>query len=178
MKDALSRQIQNRNDYIFKLVPQYNCTEDGVLTAYQQTNFIQDGILFYNKESHYTLGLTPLCLLWKDSKVCRYWNEQLRKSLTMNLLVDENGNLKTLEDKVIDTSDEILKQYQVGDIVKAEIQLQYDQIVNVTVTQKTGRKFPDSFTRLMFHYYSNVKPITINNILSSLHEDVNDEEMI
>jgi snurportin-1 len=45
----------------------------GIQAAYSgEVPFQRDGLLLLNKEAHYTLGHTPLALLWKDAQCSRY----------------------------------------------------------------------------------------------------------
>eukprot|EP00300_Choanocystis_sp_HF-7_P040055 c6466_g1_i2.p2 GENE.c6466_g1_i2~~c6466_g1_i2.p2 ORF type:complete len:149 (+),score=24.15 c6466_g1_i2:584-1030(+) len=56
-----------QNPIPFFALPFAACTPDNLRAAYEQDlGFCKDGLLFYNKEAHYTPGTTPLSLLWMD----------------------------------------------------------------------------------------------------------------
>lgn len=62
-----------QNHFRFQPVPVFECNLAGLQTAYQGGfNYEKDGLLFYNKASHYTRGLTPLVLAWRDPKTSRF----------------------------------------------------------------------------------------------------------
>lgn len=59
--------------YRFQPVAFQDCTFDGLKAAYTgDFGFIKDGLLFYNKASHYTKGLNPLVLAWRDRATSRF----------------------------------------------------------------------------------------------------------
>jgi hypothetical protein len=66
-------ESQHRATWVrFRPVPAYDADEVGISAAAdpllsRETGIqTQDGLLFYAKEAHYELGLTPLVLSWKD----------------------------------------------------------------------------------------------------------------
>lgn len=61
------------NEFRFQPVPRQECTYEGLKAAYIGSfNFVKDGLLFYNKSGHYTKGLTPLVLAWRDRSTSRF----------------------------------------------------------------------------------------------------------
>lgn len=69
-------EVDAANDTPLRFVPlQYqDATVDAILTAYHYaaTHPFSDGLLFYHREGHYSLGTTPLVLQWKDSATSKY----------------------------------------------------------------------------------------------------------
>ena len=55
----------------------------------------RDGILFYLKQGHYAMDLSPLVLLWKDSHCSRFFASNEPTSVV--LLVKNKGVLTTHE---------------------------------------------------------------------------------
>jgi snurportin-1 len=62
----------------FRALPAYDADEIGVSAAADAFHsaeagiHVQDGLLFYAKEAHYELGLTPVVLAWKDHSTSRH----------------------------------------------------------------------------------------------------------
>lgn len=85
----------------------FSSDADGLASCYSQSmiqeasgsycsfGFIPDGLSFIHRESHYSLGLTPLLMLWKDAHCSRYLldtdikGQPLEKQqLTLQLLME------------------------------------------------------------------------------------------
>eukprot|EP00510_Aplanochytrium_minuta_P001810 CAMPEP_0184012312 /NCGR_PEP_ID=MMETSP0954-20121128/4330_1 /TAXON_ID=627963 /ORGANISM="Aplanochytrium sp, Strain PBS07" /LENGTH=359 /DNA_ID=CAMNT_0026292261 /DNA_START=90 /DNA_END=1166 /DNA_ORIENTATION=- len=63
----------NSNKFPLILVPKFNSDVSGIKKTYTQSfGYEKDGILFYNKVGHYSKGLSPLVLVWKDSNTSRF----------------------------------------------------------------------------------------------------------
>jgi len=65
--------VSQHNKYRFAPLPFREASPAAFSELYHPSNpkahgFLQDGFLFYSKQTHYVLGSTPLTLLWKDSK--------------------------------------------------------------------------------------------------------------
>ena len=55
------------NRHRFAVPPTHNCDASGLLAAYSApVPFTRDGIQFLAKDGNYELGVTPLCVMWKD----------------------------------------------------------------------------------------------------------------
>eukprot|EP00850_Spirogloea_muscicola_P012292 SM000079S22410 [mRNA] locus=s79:78003:79786:- [translate_table: standard] len=60
--------------YRFAPVPALAADRDGLWAAYAgPVPYARDGLLLYNRQAHYSLGLTPLALLWKDNQCSRFF---------------------------------------------------------------------------------------------------------
>ena len=61
-------------EYAFAPVGYFEASSAGILQAYQApAPYAKNGLFFAHREAHYQLGLTPLCLVWKDPACCRYF---------------------------------------------------------------------------------------------------------
>ncbi|CAI5492829.1 unnamed protein product [Closterium sp. Naga37s-1] len=65
--------------------------------------FTRDGLLFYNRHSHYTLGLSPLVLQWKDAACSRFVIDtdgagKIPEQQQVVLLLAADGSLVTSDD--------------------------------------------------------------------------------
>ncbi|ETV70621.1 hypothetical protein, variant [Aphanomyces astaci] len=100
LAETTASKVSNANPYAFEPVPAYECTLDGLDTAYSTTYpFTKDGLLFYCKAGMYTLGLTPLVLLWRDRHTSLYENQL---SIVLQVL-DDGVSCATLENVVLFT---------------------------------------------------------------------------
>lgn len=157
-----------------KLVPQFSCTKSGILEAYRYKDFVIDGLLFYNKESHYECGtVTPLVLLWKDENCCRYWKNILSSSTEqrVHFIVDNEGYLRTSDEKVIGkVKEEDVKKFELKpmDIVKVQLTIENESFKDLKLLSKAkGRYHADSWSKLIFYYNAPRKHITIDSLIAT-----------
>eukprot|EP00242_Pyramimonas_sp_CCMP2087_P014178 CAMPEP_0198218704 /NCGR_PEP_ID=MMETSP1445-20131203/70703_1 /TAXON_ID=36898 /ORGANISM="Pyramimonas sp., Strain CCMP2087" /LENGTH=394 /DNA_ID=CAMNT_0043895857 /DNA_START=64 /DNA_END=1244 /DNA_ORIENTATION=+ len=69
--------------YRFAILPACECSPAGLQEAYAApVPYVRGGLLFYNRESHYELGPSPLVLHWKDAQCSRWFID-----------TDRNGNV-------------------------------------------------------------------------------------
>eukprot|EP00271_Cylindrocystis_brebissonii_P022199 TRINITY_DN8408_c0_g1_i1.p1 TRINITY_DN8408_c0_g1~~TRINITY_DN8408_c0_g1_i1.p1 ORF type:complete len:246 (+),score=39.53 TRINITY_DN8408_c0_g1_i1:305-1042(+) len=80
------------------------CSADGLESAYSDTTpFQKNGLLFFNKHAQYTLGLTPLALLWKDACCSKYVIDtdplgRIPPQQLVTLVLEADGTLVTSDD--------------------------------------------------------------------------------
>ncbi|KAG5192681.1 putative snur portin-like protein [Tribonema minus] len=73
LAEAQVCDVSEWNQYRIRPVPCYDCHPQGLAAAYgDPVPYIRDGLLFVCKAGHYSLGTTPLVLLWKDEATTRY----------------------------------------------------------------------------------------------------------
>ncbi|XP_023529237.1 snurportin-1 [Cucurbita pepo subsp. pepo] len=188
--------------YKFSLVPVYTCDQNGFYAAYTgAAPYIKDGLLFYNKHSHYQPGNTPLALVWKDESCSRYVidtdsNRQVPSQQQVVLELQDDGKVTTSDDPPVDfgcldgnfieksgLSSGNLLRFAIGDggltIVDGRIQgadLQYVGKVN------GARAFADSYSKVMFQYAARHSPLKVDDLLTSInssndHREDGDTEM-
>jgi len=62
------------NEFSFASTPWYRADADGVRLAYAENIGVErDGLLFYHKEAHYDVGMTPLVLRWRDASTSAFY---------------------------------------------------------------------------------------------------------
>ena len=85
-------------DYGILPAPYFDADDAGIRRAYEGVMpFVRDGLLFYNKQGHYALGLTPLVALYKDASCTRYF-APADEGLFVVLAHDAaSGDLRTLD---------------------------------------------------------------------------------
>ncbi|CAM9676472.1 unnamed protein product [Chrysoparadoxa australica] len=65
--------VPGENDFRIIPVPYTDCDAEGLMRVWESTApFIKDGLLFMAKPGHYSLGVSPLALIWKDNHTTRY----------------------------------------------------------------------------------------------------------
>eukprot|EP00466_Bigelowiella_natans_P017463 jgi/Bigna1/39557/e_gw1.33.57.1 len=96
------------NKFKFAPVPRFDANVEGLKKAYNQKahGFQLDGLLFLNKHTHYELGPTPLCLVWKDNKTSRFMvdssdGKNVSRLQTCTLYVSAEGEVKSLENLTV-----------------------------------------------------------------------------
>lgn len=175
--------------YKFSLVPVYTCDQNGLYAAYTGVApFVKDGLLFYNKHSHYQPGNTPLALVWKDENCSQYVidtdnNGQVPSQQHLVLELQGDGKMTTSDDPPVDfgcmdadlieklgLSSGNLLRFTIGDggltIVDGRIQgadLHYLGKVN------RARAFADSYSKVMFQYAARHSPLKIDDLLGSMN---------
>uniref|UniRef100_A0A9I9DZW0 Snurportin-1 n=1 Tax=Cucumis melo TaxID=3656 RepID=A0A9I9DZW0_CUCME len=175
--------------YKFSLVPVYSCDQNGLHAAYAgEAPFVKDGLLFYNKHSHYQPGNTPLALVWKDENCSQYVidtdsNGQVPSQQQLVLELQSDGKVATSDDPPVyfgcldgdflgklGLSSGNLLRFTIGDggltIVDGKIQgadLQYNGKVN------RARAFADSYSKVMFQYAARRSPLKIDDLLASIN---------
>lgn len=79
-------QFSSKQQYAFLPVPYWECSWHGLLEAYKSTlDFSRNGLLFYHREGHYEIGLTPLVLLWKDATVTAYLDADGEETIALRV---------------------------------------------------------------------------------------------
>ncbi|GAQ80912.1 m3G-cap-specific nuclear import receptor [Klebsormidium nitens] len=171
----------------FAPVQVYDADPGGIHLAYAgEVPYQRDGLLFYNKEAHYSLGVTPLVLLWKDPLCSNYFLDTDSKG---TIPTEQQVVLRLRADGTVASSDDppvvlgsipaaflqqhaeslrpgTLLRFSVGDRgIQTEgdgppvADLQYQGLAN----QRRGG--PDSFTKILFQYAARHDPLTIEQIL-------------
>jgi hypothetical protein len=68
------------------------------------------------KAGHYTLGISPLVLIWKDNLSSRYFDNYINRSIVLKL--QEEGRFVTLEEKTMTfETEQVIKNHRVIIIV-------------------------------------------------------------
>ncbi|KAF0709675.1 Aste57867_5795 [Aphanomyces stellatus] len=92
-------KVSAANPCRFQPIPYYECDVQGLQMAYDMTfPFTKDGLLFYCKAGLYTVGLSPLVLLWRDRHTSLYDN-----SLSLVMRVQDDLACVTLDNIVLHT---------------------------------------------------------------------------
>ncbi|KDO22897.1 hypothetical protein SPRG_11741 [Saprolegnia parasitica CBS 223.65] len=121
LSETSAATISSANPFAFQPIPYFDCTPEGLSTAYYGAfSFSKDGLLFYCKAGVYTLGLSPLVLLWKDATTSPYPSQ-----LTIVLTVTEAFACETIEGHVLTTlAPETMTGHEIvaGDLVRCSIE--------------------------------------------------------
>ncbi|KAI9079718.1 hypothetical protein K1719_038339 [Acacia pycnantha] len=174
--------------YRFSLVPVYNCDHNGLYVAYTEAApYVKDGLLFYNKHSHYQTGITPLALVWKDENCSQYVidtdNEgQVPSQQQVVLELQEDGRLTTSDDpptvfgcldgSFIERSElksGCLLRFAVGEggVVFVDGKLEKADLHYLGKANR-ARASADSFSKVMFQYSVRHSPLRIDDLLASV----------
>ncbi|OQR81202.1 snurportin-like protein [Achlya hypogyna] len=120
LSETKAMTVTTANPYAFHAVPYFDCTPEGIQTAYHGAfAFEKDGLLFYCKAGIYALGLSPLVLLWKDPHTSPYPSQ-----MTIVLQVDELLQCVTLDGKILATlalDFATLHEIVVGDLLRFSV---------------------------------------------------------
>ncbi|CAK4070576.1 unnamed protein product, partial [Aphanomyces euteiches] len=102
-------------------IPHYECDAQGLQAAYNMDfPFVKDGLLFYCKAGLYTLGLSPLVLLWRDQHTSQYENQ-----LSIVLRVQDDMSCVSLENiEFFTVSDDLKNTEEIapGDLVRCQVE--------------------------------------------------------
>ena len=78
-----------QQQHFFVAAPCWECSMEGLREAYLgHTPFTKNGLLFYHREGHYEVGLTPLVLLWKDVSVTSYLDDAGDETIALRVVDD------------------------------------------------------------------------------------------
>eukprot|EP00698_Gefionella_okellyi_P004743 TRINITY_DN1434_c0_g1_i1.p1 TRINITY_DN1434_c0_g1~~TRINITY_DN1434_c0_g1_i1.p1 ORF type:complete len:421 (+),score=75.01 TRINITY_DN1434_c0_g1_i1:70-1332(+) len=160
--------VSQYNKYPFLPVPRYECTRDGLYTAYAgDFGFVKDGLLLYHKGTRYVLDSTPLVLLWKDAYCCRYFQQSFnvqddRQMCT--LTVTASGAVVTADDPpvtvaMLDPSTMAQLNIRPDSLLKFEVANVSVDPPGVGNIQLKGRTVPlrgigDSWSKIVFHHHA------------------------
>lgn len=130
----------------------WECDPESLEKAYTAPlPYLRDGLLFYAKQGHYALGLTPLVCLWKDERTTRYW----RGFSACVLEIDAGGQPTTLDGVAVsETSDSLEPRLALepGDLARFDLvphpDLGFQARFAAACSPK--RPAPDSSTKLAF----------------------------
>merc|ERR1719204_946562 len=172
--------ISKTNEYLFQCPSLHPCDSDKLRLCYEEDSYPVDGLLFFHTETLYNCGLTPLVLLWKDSK-CSKWHinsdngSSPNPELTCSLRVTNKRLLVTRDDVSIGKLERAL-ELQPNDLVKYAIHGIDSAAQTVSSTRFIGkcslRKiFPDSWSKLLFqHQARNRLSVTYEQLASALKD--------
>mmetsp|Transcript_17148 Transcript_17148/g.23681 ORF Transcript_17148/g.23681 Transcript_17148/m.23681 type:complete len:214 (-) Transcript_17148:91-732(-) len=178
--------------FSFSPLASYECSLEGLRSAYTITMpFTRGGLLFYNKQGHYTLGLSPLVLHWKDQHCSNYFidtdkdgNVLPQQSLVLRFQA-QSGNLVTGDDPpvalavmpqdFVTTHAESLREGLLLRCVVGEKGLSLDAQgrpltvdVHLDGLANQRRGGADSFTKILFQYAARHHPLTFEHILETV----------
>jgi len=127
--------------------------------------FIQDGLLFIHKETHYELGVTPLVLLWKDQQCSRFFLETEDGNTVSNqqvatLSCHKDRTVRCLEGQVLGTLPEAfvaMQAFEDGDLVKMGLQgidpeTERVQAMNFVSKASKSRVLADTWSKIVFQH--------------------------
>eukprot|EP00954_Amorphochlora_amoebiformis_P017497 1319516-Amorphochlora_amoeboformis.AAC.1 len=108
LSEAPIHRYSPLNKFKFAPIPREPATFEGLKKLYPPVDhgFQMDGLLFVHKQTRYELGLTPLCLLWKDTKTSRYLvdtsdGKSVSQRQNCTLLVQPDLSIVSLEGYVV-----------------------------------------------------------------------------
>ncbi|CAI5497731.1 unnamed protein product [Closterium sp. Naga37s-1] len=154
-----------------------------------QVEFTRDGLLFYNRHSHYTLGLSPLLLQWKDAACSRFvidtdGSGKIPEQQQVVLLLAADGSLvtsddppvvfgslppHTLNDPSLHLRPNKLLRFAIG---PGGLHLEEgrvggaDLLFQGTANQRRGGA--DSCSKILFQYSARHSPLTIQDIAAAV----------
>lgn len=102
----------SKQPHTFLPIPYWECSWMGLQEAYTcSLPFSKNGLLFYHREGQYEIGLTPLVLLWKDSSVTNYLDNDGDETLALRV-----GNRGAVADALDmdDTNDQCESEGQIS----------------------------------------------------------------
>ncbi|EFJ17988.1 hypothetical protein SELMODRAFT_444654 [Selaginella moellendorffii] len=192
--DAL-KPPSTHHRYRFSLLPVYECNAKGLEAAYrEEQTFLRDGILFYNRHAHYTVGYTPLALLWKDSQCSQYLLDtdakgevpslqqvvlELKSDGTVGTSDDPSVILGTMPRQVLEQNPTFLKpgtllRFAIGtDGLKIVDGKPFAADINYQGPANKYRPCADSCTKILFQYAARHSPINISDIVAAIeNQDV------
>lgn len=127
--------------------------------------FIQDGLLFIHKETHYELGVTPLVLLWKDPHCSRFFLETEDGSTVSQQQVATLGcfkdrTVRCLEGQVLGTLPEAfvtMQGFEDGDLVKmglegVDVASERVQAIHFVSRASKSRVLADTWSKIVFQH--------------------------
>jgi snurportin-1 len=127
--------------------------------------FVQDGLLFIHKETHYELGVTPLVLLWKDKQCSRFFLETedgntVSSQQVATLSCNKDRTVRCLEGQVLGTLPEAfvsLQAFEDGDLVKMGLQgvepeADRVQAMNFLSKASKSRILADTWSKIVFQH--------------------------
>jgi hypothetical protein len=83
----ISPQFSAQQQFSFLPVPYWECSWHGLREAYaSELPYVRNGLLFYHREGHYEIGLTPLILLWKDGTVTSYLDADGEETIALRIV--------------------------------------------------------------------------------------------
>ncbi|CAI5483887.1 unnamed protein product [Closterium sp. Yama58-4] len=156
--------------------------------AATQVEFTRDGLLFYNRHSHYTLGLSPLVLQWKDATCSRFiidtdGSGKIPERQQVVLLLAADGSLvtsddppvvfgslppHTLNDPSLHLRPNKLLRFAIG---PGGLHLEQGRVVGADLLLQGAanqrRGGADSCSKILFQYAARHSPLTIQDIAAA-----------
>lgn len=176
----LASKLQEVEEVRVKAVPFFSSRQ--LIDAYSSPlPYARDGLLFYDKEGYYELGLTPLVCLWKDHATTRYF----RQIDSCVLEIDEQNRLVTLDGMVVPerlvgddasaVTAEERNKLSPGDLARFDLIPASSEGFVAVFKSACSAKRPaaDSSTKLTFalaHYRA--QPITIQQLLAAASVEI------
>ncbi|CAK4682995.1 unnamed protein product [Aphanomyces euteiches] len=121
LSETTVNTVSSANPCRFEPIPYYECDAQGLQAAYNMDfPFVKDGLLFYCKAGLYTLGLSPLVLLWRDQHTSQYENQ-----LSIVLRVQDDMSCVSLENiEFFTVSDDLKNTEEIapGDLVRCQVE--------------------------------------------------------
>jgi len=127
--------------------------------------FVQDGLLFIHKETHYELGVTPLALLWKDMQCSRFFLEtedgtSVSQQQVATLSCHKDRTVRCLEGQVLGTLPEafvVMQGFEDGDLVKmalegVEIATERVKAIHFVSKASKSRVLADTWSKIAFQH--------------------------
>jgi len=171
-------EVSKFNKYRFMPIPCQLATPAGLQMAYPDVEskggtdgqfckhgFVQDGLLFLHKETHYVLGLSPLILAWKDLHCSRFFvDTNDGKTITENqmavLSVHMDGSVQTADDQVLGrVPDGLLDELKIPDktLIKfsfkgLDVENRRPEGLNFVGMASKSRVEADSWSKIVFQF--------------------------
>ncbi|CAG9330586.1 unnamed protein product [Blepharisma stoltei] len=145
---------------------------EGLRNAYfWKFDYEKDGLIFYNKNSSYVLGINHDIMIWKDANCSLYALNNISEEIEIILFVKYTGELLTLDGFVLGSVD--IEKYQLhhGNLVKCKIEaintdIEQPAVIGLEFMQKASfrKGKADHWSKILYQYLSRNSPITFISI--------------
>ena len=193
------------NRHRFAVPPTHNCDASGLLAAYSApVPFTRDGIQFLAKDGNYELGVTPLCVMWKDPATSDFFlDENADGTDTQRVVLSLRGStgdvvtgdpapiaLARLPAQFLesasaaaggvdgtrdDGSGEGVAKRRGGGGLKDGLPVAADLVYEGIANQRRGGA--DTMTKILFQYYARREPITVEEIGAAVESQAREAAM-
>ena len=94
------KTLQQSTDYSFYFSTYHPCTVENLHKVYTQpTPYPKDGLKFVHKDSFYEHGHNPNVIVWKDSQVSPYFEQEMLENKVVSKAVgyiNKEGQVRSL----------------------------------------------------------------------------------
>lgn len=172
----LRAKLAEIGEDVARPVPYFECDVQGLRQAYEAPlPYVRDGLLFYDKQGHYALGLTPLVALWKDAATSPYFH--LGPPVVAVLEIGDDGQPRTLDGVVLDEDSEADRPsgLEPGDLARFEISVP-GPTARCTAACSHKRPMPDSSSKIDFALrHTNHVPLDFAAIIAAADRQQQDQ---